>query len=83
MKPVNPEDFTGSKEAHTLSECRWHGCSVHNPDRDPAYIPSRQWEESRPLNCGECLLAHVEVVALKPDGSCECCANNHGGKNGR
>lgn len=76
----NPADYSGSKELHTLHECRWHDCPTHNPGQDPAYTPAIQWTESRPLNCAECLLAHVEVVQLKPDGSCDCCARNHAGK---
>jgi hypothetical protein len=27
--------------------------------------------------CGECLMTHVDVVTLNPDGSCPCCDRNH------
>lgn len=28
-------------------------------------------------NCGECLMAHVDVVPLNVDGTCSCCATEH------
>lgn len=30
-----------------------------------------------PANCGECLMEHVEIVALEADGSCKCCQSGH------
>ena len=35
--------------------------------------------ETRRGNCGECLMAHVEVVPLNADGTCSCCATDHKG----
>jgi len=29
------------------------------------------------MNCGECLMEHVQVVPLREDGSCPCCEKNH------
>ena len=34
-------------------------------------------ESLRSVNCGECLMAHVDVVPLNAHGKCSCCATNH------
>lgn len=77
-------EFAGSREAHTFAECAWHDCPTHNAGQDPAYTPAKQWAASTaPVLCTECLLAHMEEVSLKANGSCACCANGHFGKGGR
>lgn len=71
--------FSGSREAHTLSECAWQDCPTHNAECDPAYTPAMQWPRfaNTAVLCSECMLAHFDEVSLNPDGSCRCCSSNH------